>query len=194
MRQEKRLKKRIVITGLGVISSIGIGRDTFWKNLLKGTSGISKVTAFDTSKHATHVGGEVKNFKPEDFISKNRIKFTGRASQLAIAATKLALEDALLTKESSNYRTSVCLGTTMGEIQSVEKADYASDFQEDHELDPDLVTALMLSSKVLYEVQGPQLELLRKKVRKAIAGNQWLKKGVSATLANVITIRQDRRK
>jgi len=118
------MKRRVVITGLGVISSIGIGKDAFWDNLIQGRSGISEVTAFDTSKHATHLGGEVKDFKPEDFISKNRIKLTGRASQLAIAATKLALEDAGLDKKSiSDLRASVCLGTTMGEIKSVEDAD-----------------------------------------------------------------------
>lgn len=119
------MKKRIVVTGLGVVSSIGIGKDAFWDNLLKGKSGISDVSSYDTSKHVTHKGGEIKNFNPEDFISKKRIKLTGRASQLAMTATKLALQDAELSDAISNYRTSVCLGTTMGEIQSVEKADHA---------------------------------------------------------------------
>jgi len=120
------VKKRVVVTGIGVISSIGVGKDAFWDNLIKGKSGISQVTTFDTSKHATHVGGEVKNFKPEEFISKKKVKFMGRASQLAAAATQLALEDAKLEKNIiSDYITSLCLGTTMGEIQSVEKADQA---------------------------------------------------------------------
>jgi len=120
------MRQRIVITGLGVISSIGIGKDDFWKNLIQGKSGISEVSSFDTSKHATHVGGEVKNFKPEEFISRNRLKLTGRTSQFAIAAVKLALADANLgTKAISNLRASVCLGTTMGEIKAVETADHA---------------------------------------------------------------------
>ncbi|MDP3791247.1 MAG: beta-ketoacyl-[acyl-carrier-protein] synthase family protein [Candidatus Omnitrophota bacterium] len=119
------MKKRVVVTGLGVISSIGIGKNAFWDNLLKGKSGISEVASYDTSKHVTHKGGEIKNFNPEDFISKKRIRLIGRASQLAMSATKLALEDAQLSDGSiSNYKTSVCLGTTMGEIQSVEKADH----------------------------------------------------------------------
>lgn len=118
------MKRRVVITGLGVISSIGIGKDTFWDNLIKGVSGISQVSTFDTSHHTAHIGGEVKNFKPEDFIDKRRAKLIGRASQLAIATTKLAIEDAKLKKDTiSSCVTSVCLGTTMGEIQSVEKAD-----------------------------------------------------------------------
>lgn len=120
------MRKRVVVTGLGVISSIGIGKDAFWNNLVKGVSGISQISAFDTSHHTAHVGGEVKNFKAEDFIDKRRSRLMGRASQLAIAATKLAMEDAKLEKNNvSNRITSVCLGTTMGEIQSVEKADHA---------------------------------------------------------------------
>lgn len=115
------MKKRIVVTGLGVVSSIGIGKDTFWNNLLKGKSGVSEVSAFDTSGHATHVGGEVKDFKPEDFIEKKRIKLMGKASQLAVAASRLALQDADLEKETlSSYKASVCVGTTMGEIQLIE--------------------------------------------------------------------------
>lgn len=118
------MKRRVVVTGIGVISSIGIGKDVFWNNLINGQSGISEVASFDTSGHATHVGGEVKDFKPDDFIAKKRSKLIGRASQLAIAATKLALEDAKLNKKSiSGAVVSVCLGTTMGEIQSVENAD-----------------------------------------------------------------------
>lgn len=80
------------------------------------------------------------------------------------------------------------------DLKKLEKENYASDFQELHALDPDLNAALILSSKVLYGVQKPQLELLRKKVRKIIVRNQWLRNGVYDTLANVITIRQDRRK
>ena len=118
------MNKRVVVTGIGVISSIGIGKDVFWNNLINGQSGISEVASFDTSGHVTHVGGEVKDFKPDDFIAKKRSKLIGRASQLAIAATKLALEDAKLNKKSiSGAVVSVCLGTTMGEIQSVENAD-----------------------------------------------------------------------
>lgn len=125
MHQEEGLKNRVMVTGIGVVSSIGIGKDIFWANLLKGVSGVSQVTTFDTSKHSTHIGGEVKNFKPIDFMSKNRAKFIGRASQLAVAATKLALDDAKLeNKTISSHKTSVCLGTTMGEIQSIEKANH----------------------------------------------------------------------
>ena len=114
--------RRVVVTGLGVVSSIGIGWQEFWKNLLAGKSGISKIESFDTSKYDRHYGGEVKNFNPAKFISKHKIPQIGRASQLAVAAAKLALEDAGL-KLSNAVRDSfgVFVGTTTGEIALLEE-------------------------------------------------------------------------
>ena len=115
-------KKRIVITGLGVISSIGIGKESFWKNLINGKSGISRVDAFDTSKHFSNYGGEIKNFKIDDFIDREKASYMGRASHLAIAATKLALKDSKLLPENlARSRIGVCIGTTMGEPQVLEQ-------------------------------------------------------------------------
>lgn len=120
------MKKRIVVTGLGVVSSIGIGKDNFWRSIINGNSGISPVSSFNTAKHTVHNGGEVNSFNADDYIAKRRAHLIARASQLAIAATKLALEDSGLGKNIlTKYLTSVCLGTTMGEIQAVEKADHA---------------------------------------------------------------------
>jgi 3-oxoacyl-[acyl-carrier-protein] synthase II len=116
------MNKRVVITGLGVISSVGIGKDAFWDGLLQGKSGISPVTAFDMTNHFTHNGGEVKNFTPEDFIPKDRLNYLSRASQMALAASKLALGDAqLLNNNTSNMNIATCVGTNIGSIQTVEK-------------------------------------------------------------------------
>ncbi len=116
--------RRIVITGLGVISSIGIGWKEFWNSLLKGTSGISPVSSFDTSLYPTHFGGEVKIFKPEEFIAKERLNVMNRATQMALAATKLALKDAALAPEElANYNVGVSHGTTLGAAQTIEEVD-----------------------------------------------------------------------
>lgn len=116
------MNKRVVITGMGVISSIGIGKDAFWEALLQGKSGISPVTSFDTSNQFTHNGGEVKDFKPDAFIPQEKLQNFSRASQMAIAASKLALEDAhLLNNDSSHMNIATCVGTNIGSIQSVEK-------------------------------------------------------------------------
>lgn len=118
------MNKRVVITGLGVISSIGIGWKEFWAGLIQGKSGISPVTSFDTTNHFTHNGGEVKNFRPEEFISKDKLPSLSRATQLGLAAAKLAMKDARLSdKEISKMRIGTCIGMTSGSIQVIEHID-----------------------------------------------------------------------
>jgi 3-oxoacyl-[acyl-carrier-protein] synthase II len=115
--------QRVVITGIGVISSIGIGRDAFWDGLLRGKSGISEVSSFDTSEYFTHCGGEVKNFDPFPFLQE-KAKLMSRASQLALAAAKLAVSDAGLEPEGySNIRVGTSIGTTTGSVQVIEAID-----------------------------------------------------------------------
>jgi len=114
--------RRVVVTGLGVISSLGIGWQDFWKNLIAGKSGISRIETFDTSKYDRHYAGEVKNFDPTKFMSKRRASQIGRASQMAIAAAKLAVKDAgVKISELRKHNPAVCLGTTMGEAQVIEQ-------------------------------------------------------------------------
>src|SRR4030042_489039 len=120
------VNKRVVITGLGVVSSIGIGWQEFWDNVLKGKSGISPVSSFDTSNHFTHNGGEIKIFKPKEFISEESLKFMNRSTQMALAASRLALKDAGLSpKNLSNYKVGVSHGTTLGAAQTIEDIDSA---------------------------------------------------------------------
>lgn len=117
-------ERRVIVSGLGVISSIGIGKNEFWESAINGRSGISKVTAFDTSEYRCHYAGEVKNFHPEEFIDKRRIKFLGRSSQLAISAASMALDDAKFShKKLNGDRTGVFIGTTMGEKPLEESID-----------------------------------------------------------------------
>ena len=118
--------RRVVVTGIGVVSSIGIGKNEFWNNLISGKSGISEVEAFDTSKYENHRGGEVKNFNPSDFIDQDKIRNTGRASQFGIAAAKLALEDGRLNMDSVVVdRVGAIMGTTMADSQRLEEMDKA---------------------------------------------------------------------
>lgn len=113
------MNRRVVVTGIGVVSSIGIGVDDFWKALTAGKSGISEISSFSTSEFPTHRGGEIKNFQPERFISKENISGMGRASQLAVSAACLAVKDSGIDIDKDN--TGVSMGTTMGETQVLEK-------------------------------------------------------------------------
>lgn len=116
------MNKRVVITGLGVVSSIGIGKDAFWDALIKGKSGISKVTSFDTSEFATHYGGEIRDFNPFLFMDRRKAEKLGQASRFAVTAAMLAFKEAKLVPGSvDKERFGACLGTTMGEPQIVEE-------------------------------------------------------------------------
>jgi len=119
--RESNKNRRVVVTGLGVVSSLGIGWEEFWKNLIAGKSGISRVSSFDTSAYDRHYAGEVKNFDPTKFMSAKKAARMGRASQMAIAASKLALKDATIQPTSlREMTTAVSIGTTTGEIQLLE--------------------------------------------------------------------------
>lgn len=118
------MKQRVVVTGLGVVSSIGIGWRAFWDSLLAGRSGISKIGYVDTVDYPTQFGGEVKNFDPLDFMPEEEARRLGRGAQMAVAATQLAIDDAGWSADSlSQLRTGICLGTTMADIQALERAD-----------------------------------------------------------------------
>ena len=105
-----------MVSGLGVISSVGIGKKQFWEGVTSGRSGISRVTSFDTSEYRCHYAGEADNFRPEDFIDKRKVAFLGRSSQLAVSASSMAMEDAQFShKRLKSKRTGVFIGTTMGE-------------------------------------------------------------------------------
>jgi 3-oxoacyl-[acyl-carrier-protein] synthase II len=118
------MNKRVCVTGIGVVSSIGIGQEEFWKNLIAGKSGVTDVTTFDTSEFENHKGGEVKDFIPGDFIDDDAIMHMGRASQFAVAAAKLALKDAGLNVGNlKKEKVAVIVGTTMGEGGMIEQID-----------------------------------------------------------------------
>lgn len=117
------MKRRVVVTGLGVISSVGIGWQKFWESLLAGRSGITKIRYVDTADYPTQYGGEVHDFDLLQFMPAAEARRLGRGAQMAIAATKLALEDAQWPlQQIAKLRTGICLGTTMADIQALEEA------------------------------------------------------------------------
>src|SRR5260370_13845436 len=118
------MKRRIVITGIGVVSAIGRGCELFWTSLLEGRCGIAPVESFDTSDYNVHRGAEVKDFSAEDFVLNLDVAHLGRASQFAIAAARLALGDAGVEIGSlDRKRAGVSMGTTSGEPREVERFD-----------------------------------------------------------------------
>ncbi len=116
--------RRVVVTGIGAVTSVGQGRAAVWEALLAGRCGTTTVESFDTGRYNVHVGGEIKGFVPDPFFKRLSAHETGRASQLAIAAARLALEDAAI-EEFEPDRAGVAMGTTSGEPQEVERLDDA---------------------------------------------------------------------
>lgn len=115
------MKKRVVITGMGAVTPIGIGVDSFWKSLLEGKSGIDKVTKFDVSNLPTQIAGEVKDFDPAQYMDKKEARRMDRYTQFAVAATKIALDDSGLDLEKTNKeRIGVILGSGIGGMETLE--------------------------------------------------------------------------
>ena len=126
-----RNSRRVVVTGLGVVAPNGIGKETFWQNLIAGKSAIDYITAFDPTPYPCHVAGEVRDFDPKDFMHARRTKHRGRFSQFAVAAAKLALSDSRIDIGAEQQRRVVaCLGTSMngsGDIYETARVGYEKD-------------------------------------------------------------------
>lgn len=115
-------KKRVVITGLGLITPIGTGVSAFWEAAFRGENGVRPLTNFDASDFRTKTGGEVLDFDADKYLEENEKNRMGRSSQFAVAATKMAIEDASVDlSEYDSTRIGLSMGTTMGEPQVLEK-------------------------------------------------------------------------
>lgn len=113
--------KRIAVTGIGVISSIGFGKDAFWEGLKSGKSGISPVESFETEAFERHRGGEIKDFDIAAFFpGEPDLETLGRCKQLMLAATKECIEDSGYEIGADPYRVGLTVGTTMGESKALE--------------------------------------------------------------------------
>lgn len=115
------MKKRVVITGLGCVTPVGTGKDDFWVNIKSGVSGIDKITRFDYTNYQTQIAGEVKDFTPEDYISKKELKKMDRFTQFAMVASKLAVADSELDlNKIDGNRMGTVIGTGIGGVETIE--------------------------------------------------------------------------
>ncbi|HSO67659.1 MAG TPA: beta-ketoacyl-ACP synthase II [Desulfatirhabdiaceae bacterium] len=115
------MKRRVVITGMGLVTPLGIGCQETWAALCDGKSGIAEITRFDTSAFDTKIAGEVKNFHPEDFVPKKEARRLELFIAYAIAAARMAVEDSgLVISESNNDRIGVFTGCGLGGLNALE--------------------------------------------------------------------------
>ena len=111
------MKRRAVITGLGLVTPIGIGTEAVWRRLHTSDSAVATITRFDPSPFRSHIAAQVDDFDPEALLSAKQARRTDRCSQLALAAARLALEDARLDMSAEQPdRVGVMMGTALGGI------------------------------------------------------------------------------
>ena len=116
------MSRRVVITGIGLVSSLGIGTEANWKALLIGTSGVDRVTKFDVTGYAAQIAAEVRGFDPLDFVEKKDVKKMDVFIQYAIAASQFAMDDSKLTITESNAPdVGVFIGSGIGGFQTIER-------------------------------------------------------------------------
>ena len=111
--------RRVVITGIGMVSPLGLDAATSWQNLIAGKSGIDYITLFDTSNLETKFGGEVKNFEPTNYVNKKDVRRMDRFSQLAVAAGRMAVEDARFDVPANAEKTGVIIGSGIGGLTTL---------------------------------------------------------------------------
>lgn len=116
--------KRVVITGVGVATSNGMGKDEYWMNLKKGISGIKEVSLFATDSLKTHTAGEIKEFNAATHLGEKGLRLLDRTTKIVNVASKFAIEDAKLKIDESNTdKVGVVLGTTLGSVYSISEFD-----------------------------------------------------------------------
>ena len=96
------MSRRVVVTGVGLVSPLGVGTDATWRAALAGRSGIAPITLFDTARYTTRFAGEVKGFDPAQWMDKKDVKKCGRFIQFAIAATTMAMQESGLAIDAGN--------------------------------------------------------------------------------------------
>jgi len=114
--------RRVVVTGLGIISPVGLEVDKFWNNLISGKSGVSRIEHFDVEKIASRIAAQIKDFKPEDYIDLKQARRMDRFAQFAVAAASDAIKDSGLKIDSVNEdEVGVLIGSGVGGLATLEQ-------------------------------------------------------------------------
>ena len=121
----KDSKTRVVITGIGVVTSLGHTIDDYWNNLISGVSGIDNVTRFDPTDYPSKVASEVKDFDPTQVLDPKEVRRNDRYTQFAIAASRFAFEDAKLQSDQLDKdRFGVVIGSGIGGMETIENQSF----------------------------------------------------------------------
>ncbi len=159
-------KRRVVITGLGMVSPVGLTVKESWESILAGKSGIAPITHFDTSSFSTHFGGSVKGFNVENYLSSKEAKKMDPFIHYGIAAAKEAIEDSGLTVTEENAeRIGVAIGSGIGGLPGIERAHESLMASGPRRISPFFVPSNIINMisghvSIMYGMKGPNIALV----------------------------------
>ncbi|WNG33942.1 beta-ketoacyl-ACP synthase II [Archangium violaceum] len=169
-------KRRVVVTGLGLISPCGTGVEKSWAALVNGRGGVGPITLFDASRLDCRIAAEVKDFQPEDFIDKREARRMDRFAQFAVAAADMALADSGLSITESNAERVACvIGSGIGGIASLEET-----YRRALEKGPDRISPFFILQMIINLAPGYVT------MRHGIKGPSWSTNSACATSAHAI--------
>src|SRR3984957_17680232 len=156
-------QRRVVVTGVGLVSPVGVGTDATWKALLQGESGIGVISLFNPAGFSCRIAGEVKDFVPDDFIERKEIKKMGRFIQFALAASEFAVAQAGLdmAKEDAE-QVGVYVGSGIGAFEVIEREHSKLISAGPNRVSPFFITATIANLaagqiSIRYGATGPNL-------------------------------------
>jgi 3-oxoacyl-[acyl-carrier-protein] synthase II len=157
------MRRRVVVTGVGLVSPLGIGTAVTWRALLEGKSGIGPITLFDASALPARIAGEVPGFDPSLYLDHKDIKKTDRFVQLALAATQHAMEaSGLVVDETNAERVGVVIGSGIGGLSSIEQTAYTVKDRGPGRISPFFIPSLIVNMaagqvSIRYGARGPNM-------------------------------------
>lgn len=159
-------KRRIVVTGLGVVSPVGIGVKTAWDNIIAGRSGIAQITKFDASAFTTSIAGEVKDFNVEDFIPAKDARRMDAFIQYGLAAAIEAVKDSgIVATEENAERIGVSIGSGIGGMQNIEDTDILYQASGPRKISPFFIPGTIINMisgnlSIIFGFKGPNVAIV----------------------------------
>ncbi len=159
-------KRRVVVTGLGVVSPVGIGVKTAWDNIIAGKSGITQITKFDTSAFASTIAGEVKDFNVEDYLSAKDARRMDTFIQYGLVAAMEAVKDSgIVATEENAERIGVSIGSGIGGMQYIEDTDILYQASGPRKISPFFIPGTIINMisgnlSIMYGFKGPNVAIV----------------------------------
>ncbi|HQN65597.1 MAG TPA: beta-ketoacyl-ACP synthase II [Methylophilus sp.] len=159
-------KRRVVVTGLGVVSPVGIGTDTAWANLIAGQSGITRITKFDPTPFASQIAGEVKGFNAEDFIPAKDARRMDTFIQYGLAAGIEAFKDSgIEVTETNAERMGVAIGSGIGGLGTIESTNDSYDEGGPRKISPFFIPGTIINMisgnlSIMLGLKGPNVAIV----------------------------------